>query len=57
VPVERLPPLTKELFTIMPWRSLAQLTDQDLAAIYTYLQARPPVTNRVITHPVQSASH
>ena len=55
VPFEQLPPVTKELFTIMPWRNLAQLTDEDLLAIFTYLQSRPPITNKVVIHPVRTA--
>lgn len=30
----------------MPWPNLAQATDQDLAAIYTYLQTLPPISNQ-----------
>lgn len=51
VPVEMLPPMTTETFTVMPWRSLSQLTDEDLTAIYQYLRAQRPIENRVVTHP------
>jgi hypothetical protein len=43
--VESLPPMTKEQFTIMPWRSLSNLKDDDLRAIYRYLMSRPAVEN------------
>jgi hypothetical protein len=31
----------------MPWANLAQLSDDDLGAIYAYLRSIPPVVNRV----------
>lgn len=31
----------------MPWASLRHLTDEDLAAIFAYLQSIPPVVNQV----------
>jgi mono/diheme cytochrome c family protein len=31
----------------MPWPNLAQLSDDDLGAIYAYLRSIPPVANRV----------
>jgi mono/diheme cytochrome c family protein len=31
----------------MPWQGVAQMTDEDLKAVYTYLQALPPVKNQV----------
>jgi hypothetical protein len=31
----------------MPWFSLAMLTDEDLQAIFAYLQSLPPVSNEV----------
>ena len=31
----------------MPWQTVGQMTDEDLKAVYTYLQALPPVKNRV----------
>ena len=31
----------------MPWPNFAKLTDDDLRAIYAYLQSLPPVSNRV----------
>ena len=33
--------------TIMPWMYYAGMTDEDLAAIYTYLRSLKPVVNRV----------
>ncbi|MEI6200630.1 MAG: cytochrome c [Enhydrobacter sp.] len=35
------------LAPIMPWRSLAVLTDQDAAAVVAYLRSLPPVANKV----------
>ncbi len=35
------------LAPIMPWRSLAMLTDQDAAAVVAYLRSLPPVANKV----------
>ena len=31
----------------MPWPGLAQMTDEDLHAVYSYLRSIPPVTNHV----------
>ncbi|MFL9481969.1 cytochrome c [Chitinophagaceae bacterium LWZ2-11] len=39
---------TKEMNTIMPWRMYAGMTEQDIAAIYTYLQTLKPVKNSVV---------
>jgi mono/diheme cytochrome c family protein len=36
--------------TIMPWRSYAGMTAEDLGAIYDYLQTLPAVKNRVQTY-------
>jgi mono/diheme cytochrome c family protein len=33
--------------TVMPWLTLAHLTDEDLGAIYDYLKTVPPVENSV----------
>jgi mono/diheme cytochrome c family protein len=51
VPVETLPAFTKDLFTLMPWRELATMTDSDLEAIYVYLMSQRAVENKVVTHP------
>jgi Cytochrome c len=38
----------------MPWQSIATMTDEDLGAIYAYLQSIPPIVNRVPdSEPVQ----
>jgi mono/diheme cytochrome c family protein len=55
VQAESLPAATPELFTVMPWRNLSQMTDGDLSAIYDYLMTRPAIANRVATHPVTVA--
>jgi hypothetical protein len=31
----------------MPWQNLAQLPDEELQAIYTYLRTLKPIRNRV----------
>jgi mono/diheme cytochrome c family protein len=31
----------------MPWQMAGQMTDEDLEAVFTYLQSLPPVKNRV----------
>jgi mono/diheme cytochrome c family protein len=31
----------------MPWEGVAKMTDEDLKAVYTYLQSLPPINNRV----------
>lgn len=37
----------REILPPMPWRTLAALNDDDLKAIYAYLRAIPPISNRV----------
>lgn len=37
----------RDILPPMPWPSLAQVGDDDLNAIFAYLQSLPPVTNRV----------
>jgi len=42
-------PVQKGAFnTIMPWTMYAGMTEEDLGAIYTYLQSVPPVKNKVV---------
>ncbi|WP_143962379.1 c-type cytochrome [Litoribacter populi] len=36
-----------EFQTIMPWSMYAEMSEEDLGAIYTYLQSLPPVENKV----------
>jgi hypothetical protein len=55
VPAEALPLMTPETFIIMQWRAAAELPDEDLPAIYNYLRTVTPVSNKVVTHPVQVA--
>ena len=44
--------------TLMPWLTCAQMDNDDLAAIYLYLQTQPTFPNKANQHPqaVQSAS-
>jgi mono/diheme cytochrome c family protein len=37
----------RDILPPMPWRCLASLTDEDLKAVFSYLQTIPPVVNRV----------
>lgn len=37
----------RDILPPMPWQGLAQLTDEDLRAIFAYLRSLPPVRNRV----------
>lgn len=37
----------REILPPMPWQSLAQLTEDDLKAIFAYLKSVPPVVNHV----------
>ena len=39
----------------MPWHAYAQMTDEDLRAIFAYLQTVPPVENRVPVYRVPKA--
>lgn len=49
IPVDSLPdPKEKAFNTIMPWQMYAGMTEQDLEAIYTYLQTVEPVENKVL---------
>lgn len=45
------PPVGPDHFTLMPWLAYSGLSDDDLAAIFTYIKARPPIAHRVETHP------
>jgi hypothetical protein len=36
--------------TIMPWTFYANMTEEDLGAIYDYLRTLPPVKNKVVTY-------
>ena len=40
----------------MPWQSLAQMTDQDLKAIFAYLRSLKPVVNEV-PQPIEPTGH
>jgi mono/diheme cytochrome c family protein len=37
----------RQILPPMPWTVYAQMTDEDLGAIYAYLQTVPPIANRV----------
>lgn len=37
-----------EFQTLMPWTFYAKMTDEDLSAIYSYLQTLPPVDNEIV---------
>lgn len=60
VPAESLSTVQEGQFnTVMPWQMYAGMTEQDLEAIYTYLQTVEPVENRVtkFTPPSKMASN
>lgn len=38
---------SRDILPPMPWRMQANLTDEDLKAIFAYLQTIPPITNHV----------
>lgn len=44
---ELLTTMAKERQTIMPWRSYAGMTKDDLGAIYAFLRTVPPISNKV----------
>ncbi len=49
IPVDSLPDVEEKQFnTIMPWQMYAGMTEQDLEAIYAYLQTVEPVENKVV---------
>lgn len=37
----------RDLLPPMPWQSIGQLKDEDLKAMFTYLQSLPPISNKV----------
>jgi mono/diheme cytochrome c family protein len=37
----------REILPPMPWPNIAQMTDDDLSALFAYLRSIPPVSNRV----------
>jgi mono/diheme cytochrome c family protein len=44
-------PVGPKQFTLMPWLNLSQMNEDDLAAIFKYLQTQPAIRNKVETHP------
>jgi mono/diheme cytochrome c family protein len=48
------PKIGPEKFTLMPWLTFSQMDEQDLAAIYKYLQKQPSIRNKVETHPART---
>ena len=38
---------SRDILPPMPWRMQANLTDEDLKAIFAYLRTVPPITNHV----------
>lgn len=37
----------RPIVPIMPWRYYAQMSDEDLKAIFAYLKSLPPIKNEV----------
>ena len=46
------PPATKENFTVMPWLSFNGMEDDDLKALFAFLQTLKPVEHSVETRPL-----
>lgn len=53
---EGSPKVGPEKFTVMPWLNLSQLPDEDLAAIFEYLNSQTPVDHLVEKAKFQRAS-
>jgi len=49
-----VPEDAKGKFTLMPWHNLAQLPDDDLEAIYTYLMMQPAIEHKVERFPTET---
>jgi hypothetical protein len=45
-------PSARPLLPPMPWQNLSEATDDDLAAMFTYLRSIKPIRNRVPAHKV-----
>jgi hypothetical protein len=45
--MQRIPVEKGKFNTFMPWIMYAGMTEEDLGAIYTYLQSVPPIKNQV----------
>ena len=48
---ENAPVAPPGLNTVMGWPAYAQLTTEDLGAMYDYLKTVKPIANKVVTHP------
>jgi len=48
------PQVTPDKFTLMPWLGFSQMKEDDLVAIYRYLQTQSTIPNRVARHPGQT---
>lgn len=53
---ESAPPAAPGMNTVMPWLSFADMTEEDLGAIYDYLRTLPAVDKRVVSFPDAAAS-
>lgn len=40
-------PNGRDILPPMPWAEIAKMTDEDLKAVYAYLQSLPPIKNQV----------
>jgi hypothetical protein len=52
---ESAPVAAGEPNTVMHWWQYSYMTDEDLAAMYAYLQSIPAVANRVVRFETQEA--
>lgn len=49
-------PAPQGINTLMPWLSYSGMSDEDLGAIYDYLQTVPPIENRIMPFAAQISS-
>lgn len=40
-------PNGRDLLPLMPWPEVSKMTDEDLKAVFAYLQSLPPIKNQV----------
>lgn len=55
--IEMKPPYSEAHFnTIMPWTMYAGMTEEDLGAIFAYLQSLKPIRNRIVRYSSEGAT-
>lgn len=48
--------MSRDILPPMPWQTIGQMSDDDLAAIFAYLKSLPPIEN-AIPNPLPPAGH